>query len=303
MKGKTVAITRSARDAREFSELARAAGAEPLPLPTIKLVARGGIAAEFVKAAEGYDPDHTIFMSSRAVSLLFDAAESEGVRDALRSAVANTSVVAVGPVTRAALSGRGVRTARMPETYSSIGIGELFSRIGGMMALPPPMRENSSRMPETYSSIGIGELFSRIGGGRAIIPRSGASTPFLKELLEKIGVSVKETVLYDVRACPDSPEWSSFRAMLPRGGIDGLVFTSASSVRAFFEIMGRAGGPPGLEKTRVVSIGPFTSSELEKFGVRHSSAGVHTVPGAFEELRRQLCPDSTPPEPPRGNPR
>lgn len=270
MKGKTVAITRSARDAREFSELARAAGAEPLPLPTIKLVARGGIAAEFVKAAEGYDPDHTIFMSSRAVSLLFDAAESEGVRDALRSAVANTSVVAVGPVTRAALSGRGVRTARMPETYSSIGIGELFSRIGG---------------------------------GRAIIPRSGASTPFLKELLEKIGVSVKETVLYDVRACPDSPEWSSFRAMLPRGGIDGLVFTSASSVRAFFEIMGRAGGPPGLEKTRVVSIGPFTSSELEKFGVRHSSAGVHTVPGAFEELRRQLCPDSTPPEPPRGNPR
>ncbi len=270
MKGKTVAITRSARDAREFSELARSAGAEPLPLPTIELAARGGIAAEFVKAAKEYDPDHTVFMSSRAVSLLFEAGEAEGMSGALRAAVTNTSVVAVGPVTRAALSERGVRTARMPETYSSIGIGELFSKMGG---------------------------------GRAIIPRSGASTPFLKELLEKIGVSVKETVLYDVRACADSPEWASFRAMLPRGGIDGLIFTSASSVRAFFEIMGRAGGPPDMEKTRVVSIGPFTSAELDRFGVSHSSADVHTVPGAFEEIRRRLCPDSTPPEPARGSTR
>ena len=255
MKGKTVAITRSARDAREFAELARAAGAEPLPLPTIELVARGGIAAEFVDAAKDYDPDYTVFMSSRAVSLLFEAAESEALQDRLRGAVTSTAVVAVGPATRAALSERGVRTAHMPGTYSSIGIGELFSRIGG---------------------------------GRAIIPRSGASTPFLKELLEKIGISVKETVLYDVRACADSPEWASFRAMLPRGGIDGLIFTSASSVRAFFEIMGRGGGAPGLENTRVVSIGPFTSAELEKFGVEHAAADVHTVPGAFEAVRRML---------------
>ena len=255
MKGRTVAITRAARDAREFVELARRAGAEPLPLPTIQLRAREGIAGEFVRAAQEYDPDHTVFMSSRAVSLLFEAAESESVPDQLRMAVANTSVVAVGPVTRAALKERGIRTAHMPQTYSSVGIGELFSRIGG---------------------------------GRALVPRSGASTPFLRELLEKMGVSVRELVLYDVRACPDSPEWASFRAMLPRGGIDGLIFTSASSVRAFFEIMERSGQRPEMGRTRVVSIGPFTSAELERFGVRHAVAEVHTVPGALEAMRREL---------------
>lgn len=255
MKGKTVAITRSARDAREFVELAREAGAEPLPLPTIELRARPGIAGRFLRAAAEYDPDYTVFMSSRAVALLFEDAEAESASDKLAMAVANTTVVAVGPVTRAALEERGVR---------------------------------ASRVPTTYSSVGVGELFSRMDRGRVLIPRSGASTPFLKELLEKIGDSVMEQVLYDVRACPDSPEWASFRAMLPRGGIDGLVFTSASSVRAFFEIMGRSGGRPELGGTSVVSIGPFTSAELEKFGVKHSVAGTHTVPGAFEAVRRAL---------------
>lgn len=255
VRGRTVAITRAARDAREFVRLAREAGAEPLPLPTIELRARAGIAGEFMRAAQEYDPDYTVFMSSRAVSLLFDAAESESLHDRLRMAVANTSVVAVGPVTRAALKERGIRAAHMPGTYSSVGIGELFSRIGG---------------------------------GRVLVPRSGASTPFLRELLEKIGVSVRELVLYDVRACPDSPEWASFRAMLPNGGIDGIIFTSASSVRAFFEIMGRSGGSAGTGRASVVSIGPFTSAELDRFGVSHTVAEVHTVPGALDAMRRAL---------------
>lgn len=255
MKGKTVAITRAPRDAREFVELARDAGAEPLPLPTIELRAREGIAGEFLASVKEYDPDYTVFMSSRAVSLLFESAESAQVSAELGMAVANTSVVAVGPVTRAALKEHGIRAAHMPDAYSSVGVGELFSKLGR---------------------------------GRVLIPRSGASTPFLKDLLEKIGASVRELVLYDVRACPDSPEWTSFRAMLPRGGIDGVIFTSASSVRAFFEIMGRAGGRPQIERARVVSIGPFTSAELEKFGVKHSVAETHTVPGAFEAMRRAL---------------
>lgn len=255
MKGKTVAITRAPRDAREFVELAREAGAEPLPLPTIELHAREKIAGEFLTSVKEYDPDYTVFMSSRAVSLLFESAEAAHVLAELSMAIANTSVVAVGPVTRAALEKRDIRTAHMPDTYSSVGVGELFSKLGG---------------------------------GRVLIPRSGASTPFLKELLEKIGASVKELVLYDVRACQDSPEWASFRAMLPRGGIDGVIFTSASSVRAFFEIMGRTGGRPQIERARVVSIGPFTSAELEKFGVEHSVAQTHTVPGAFDAMRRAL---------------
>ena len=43
-----------------------------------------------------------------------------------------------------------------------------------------------------------------------------------------------------------------------------------------------------LEKLSVVSIGPFTSDELKKFKVKNSVAEVHTVAGAFDEMKITL---------------
>ena len=94
-------------------------------------------------------------------------------------------------------------------------------------------------MPERHSSVGVGEVFTRLNavGKTAIIPRSGASTPFLKNLLEKIGINVLELHLYDVCAFRDTSQWNEFRSLFSQNSVDGIIFTSASSVRAFFEIM------------------------------------------------------------------
>jgi uroporphyrinogen-III synthase len=40
-----------------------------------------------------------------------------------------------------------------------------------------------------------------------------------------------------------------------------------------------------LQKTKIVSIGPFTSEELNKLDLQNTVADVHTVPGAFETLK------------------
>lgn len=264
LEGRTVAITRSREDAAEFIGLAEREGAVPLPLPTIELVGRGpGIVGEFLDAAARHDPDHTVFMSSKAVRLLFGAARGCGRLGELRMAVANTGVMSVGPKTTEALAAEGVRANHQP--------------------------------PETFSSVGVGEEFTRIraAGTRALIPRSGASTPFLRELLEKIGMEVFELHLYDVCAFRDTSQWNGFREAFAHGAVDGIVFTSASSVRAFFEIMSadhpadRLAGMLGGIQT--VSIGPFTSDELRRFGVGGPVAPVHTVAGAFEAVRSALA--------------
>lgn len=262
LDGKTIAITRSKDDAAEFIALAEQNKATPIPLPTIELVSKGEkIVDEFIESIANYNPDYSVFMSSKAVRLLFDTAKQVGKLEKLRLAVANTIVVSVGPKTTIALEDEGIKVNHQPSTYSSVGVGEEFTKIHAV-------------------------------GKKVIVPRSGASTPFLKELLNKIGINVLEIHLYDVCAFRDTTQWNEFRELFSQGKIDGIVFTSASSVRGFFEIMGKDYDMSKLleilEKLSVIAIGPFTADELKKFNVKNTVAQVHTVLGSFDTLKKYL---------------
>jgi len=76
MQGKVVAITRSKEDSEEFTKLVSKAKAKAISLPTIELVSKGKeMVDEFLDAVKKDDPDYSIFMSSKAVKLLFDTAK------------------------------------------------------------------------------------------------------------------------------------------------------------------------------------------------------------------------------------
>lgn len=264
LEGKVIAITRSKDDASEFIELARQNKATPMPLPTIELVSKGEkIVEEFLESTKSYNPDYSVFMSSKAVKLLFDTAKQSGKLHELQLSIANTSVMSVGPKTTTALENEGIKVNHQPEnTFSSVGVGEEFTKINAV-------------------------------GKKAIVPRSGASTPFLKELLNKIGIDVMEVHLYDVCAFRDTSQWNEFRELFSQNKVSGVLFTSASSVRGFFEIMSKDYEKEplleGLSKLSVVSIGPFTSDELKKLGVKNTVAEVHTVAGAFDAMKDTLA--------------
>ncbi len=263
LDGKTIAITRSPDDSYEFIELARQNNAKPIPLPTIELVSKGEkIVDEFLDSLRNYDPDYSVFMSSKAVKLLFDTARKLSKIDELKLAVANTMVMSVGPKTTTALENEGIKVNHQPDTYSSVGVGELFTKLNAV-------------------------------GKKVIVPRSGASTPFLKELLNKIGLDVFEIHLYDVCAFRDTTKWNEFRELFSKNKVDGIIFTSASSVRAFFEIMQKDYQESGLlnniSKLLVVAIGPFTADELKKFNVQNTVSQVHTVAGAFDTIKNLLA--------------
>lgn len=258
--GKTIAITRSKQESQEFVELMTTNEAKPITLPTIELVSKGDkIVTTFLESVNDFNPDYSVFMSSKAVKLLFETARRLSMLDDLRLAVANTCVVAVGPKTKSSLEQEKIKVNHVPQKrFSSVGVGEIFTRIGAM-------------------------------GKRVIVPRSGASTPFLKDLLSKIGLEVKEIHLYDVRPSTDTSQWTEFRQLFSKSMVDGIIFTSASSVRAFFEIMSNEYNKEELkeqlEKIQVVSIGPFTANELEKFNVKSITSDTHTVGGAFDTMK------------------
>ncbi len=259
IQGKTIAITRTKEDSEEFIQLASKENAIPIPLPTIELVSKGEkIVDDFLDSIKEFNPDYSVFMSSKAVKLLFDVAKNNSKHHELQLAVANTMVVAVGPKTKAALESEGIKVAHMPNRYSSVGVGEVFTRLNAV-------------------------------GKKVIVPRSGASTEFLAKLLEKIGLVVKENYLYDVQAFSDTTQWKEFQELLSKNKIDGIVYTSVSSVRGFFEIMLQSCEEKDLlkhlEKIQIVAIGPFTAEELRKFNVNTKIADVHTVPGAFEAMK------------------
>ncbi len=256
--GKTIAITRSKEDSEEFIELVSKQNANPITLPTIQLVSKGEkIVDEFLETIENENPDYSVFMSSKAVTLLIESAKNISKFEKLQLAIANTIVIAVGPKTKDALEKENIKVAHMPQRYSSVGVGEVLTKLNAV-------------------------------GKKAIIPRSGASTPFLKNLLEKIGINVVELYLYDVCAFQDPTEWNNFRQMFSEKKIDGIIFTSASSVRAFFEIMVNDYSQENLiqllHETKVIAIGPFTADELKKFCVQNIIADVHTVKGSVDAI-------------------
>ena len=146
LDGKTIAITRSKDDASEFIESAEKNNARPLPLPTIELVSKGEkIVDEFLESIKEYDPDYSVFMSSKAVKLLYNNAKKVSQLEKLQLAVANTMVMSVGPKTTLALENEGIKVNYQPTTYSSVGVGEEFTKIHAV-------------------------------GKKVIVPRSGASS-------------------------------------------------------------------------------------------------------------------------------
>ncbi|TRZ79653.1 MAG: uroporphyrinogen-III synthase [Nitrosopumilales archaeon] len=263
IQGKVIAITRSKEDSEEFTKLISDAKAKAISLPTIELVSKGdGMVDEFLDAVKTDDPDYSVFMSSKAVKLLFDTAKKISKYEKLQLAVANTTVIAVGPKTKSALELEGIRISHVPDRFSSVGVGEVFTTLNAE-------------------------------GKKAIVPRSGTSTPFLAQLLEKIGLEVKEVYLYDVKSSSALSYWTEFKELFSQNKVDGIIFTSASSVRAFFDIMladyDEKTLKQNLEKTTIVAIGPFTADELKKFEIKPIIADVHTVSGAVESIKNYFC--------------
>jgi len=253
MENKIIAITRHEYDAREFSQLVSRHGGRTIALPTLELVPKGPAPAELLlKKLKRKKYDYCAFMSAQAANILINIA-GKRVATALRS----TMVIAVGPKTKQVLRQIGVKVRLMPTNFSSQGLADLLS------AMDPK-------------------------GKRIIIPRSGAANKTAAKLLEDLGMVVEEVPLYTVRSGAVTFAWKEFSDLLWQKKVSAVVFTSASSVNSFFEILAKvsAATPQLDDVTKVVSIGPFTTKELEKRKVKCFESEEHTIMGTLDLVMR-----------------
>jgi uroporphyrinogen-III synthase len=119
----------------------------------------------------------------------------------------STYVVAIGPATRTALLKEQLRVDLMPSEYSSRGIIQKLSNIAG-------------------KSIWV--LRSAYGSSELI------------EGLQNGGADVKELVLYTLKKRCGPPQ-REFIKEVTEGDVAGVLFTSAMTVRAFFDCADRIG--------------------------------------------------------------
>lgn len=224
--GRRVLVTRSAEQAGELAMALSAAGATPVILPMIRLVAAPD-PADLDAALSRIDRyDALIFTSANAVRFTASRARVRGVSLGELSA----KVFCVGPRSALAAQEAGMHAQPLPEgRFDAEGVLEEVRRV-------LPAR-----------------------GRRFLIPRSAAAREVLPEGLRADGASVDAVVAY--QNLPADVDAASLRSRLVRGELDVLSFASPSTVRRFSELLD-ADSRDAARQCVVAAIGPVTADAL-----------------------------------------
>jgi uroporphyrinogen III methyltransferase/synthase len=246
--GKTIVTTRDQAGNAEFAGKILDRGGCPVEFSTIaiKPLTDGN---EFLKAMSHLaDYDWVIFTSPNGIRVFFDAMAALG-KDA--RVFASNKLATLGVKTAAALAERGLRADFVPTVFTGRELGwQLVAS-------------------------------TNLNGKKVLSLRSDLATNDLVDVLEKGGATVHDVGLYT--AVPRTGDADALRKQIEDGGIDWLTFASPSAVRNFFDAI--APETVNGSRTRVASIGPVTSEQLKKLGVRIDlTAAEYTTDGLLDAI-------------------
>ncbi len=152
---------------------------------------------------------------------------------------------AIGPATADALARSGVHTAWIPSRFTSAALAEEI-----------PVRP-----------------------GERVLRMRAAAAAEIATVLRARGAGVDEVVLY--RTIEGPPEAVAPFADAWRRGVDGVILTSASTVRGFLRLAELAGVQRDARTTPMVAIGPVTAEAavlagliVEVVATEHSAEGI-----------------------------
>jgi len=229
--GRRVLVTRAAEQAQELASALREAGAEPLCVPMIRIVAPDDFAEVDAALERLADYDVLLFTSANAVRHL--AARAAQRRRSL--AEFSGRVVCVGPRSAEAAVREGLPVHVLP--------GERYDAEGLLATLC-----------EQLTLRGLGFLLPRADRAREVLP----------EGLRAAGARVDSVTVY--RTLPSEVDGSALRRQLVAGELDVLTFTSPSTVRHFVALL----DPPAraaAARCQLAAIGPVTAEALRREGL------------------------------------
>jgi uroporphyrinogen-III synthase len=255
LMGKRVLVTRAEEQAEALANRLKILGAEVVKLPLIRIEPSEDetlLDAAIEKALAG-NYDWIVFTSVHGVRTFFERVRHKGA-DSQRLRSAKFAVI--GPATGKALEDFGFTPDAMPDRYTNEGLAEMFERLLGKAEREKPLRF----------------LLWRAKGAREI----------LAQKLRELGAIVEEVHAYRTVAnrLPDE----QLNDLL-RQKIDIVTFTSPSTVRAFFEVLGNERAKETLDGAVVAAIGPVTKQACREFGIEPQIvASVHTVEGLVDAI-------------------
>ncbi len=228
--GRRVLVTRSEEQAGALMEALRGAGAEPVALPLLRIVACEDT-RDLDRALGGLaGTDVLLFTSANAVRLFAERAAARGVglaREGLR-------IACVGPATAVAAG-----PARHSGHRVAVGAVDSQGQLGARRR-------------------------RRWAGRRGLLPRAASARDVRPEGLRARGASVDVVDLYRPDPAPVDPGW--LRAELAAGRLDALTFTSPSTVRHFCALLD-APARAAAQRAVVAAIGPVTAAALREAGL------------------------------------
>jgi uroporphyrinogen III methyltransferase / synthase len=252
--GKRVVLTRAQEQAREFSQLLAAYGAEPVEVPTIQIVPTASWQAidDAIISLSSYH--WLIFTSVNGVRPFMDRLHAAG-KDA--RALANLRLCAIGPRTAQELGTYGLTPDLIPTEFQAEGVIAALSHVG-------------------------------IHGVRILVPRAEVAREILPDQLRELGAIVEVIPVY--RTIAPAMDVTSLTEQLQNGQVAVVTFTSSSTVRNFVELLG---GPdkvrPLLAGTVVACIGPITARTAEEYGMTVTvMPPENTVPALAEAIVRHF---------------
>ena len=232
LAGRRLVVTRPRAQSAELIDILTDAGAEVIAAPAIRIESLAGTPEMRQLAARLGDVDWVVFTSAAGVDALFTAITASG-RDA--RALGGVHVAAIGPATAARLRCHGVVADVVPPRYTSESLAGALAATG------------------------------KIAGRRVAWPRADIAPVALGERLRQAGGNVIETVAYRTIFEPALPD--GLADQLAAGGLDLVLFTSASTVRGFAQALPPEGRTACLAAVRAASIGPETSRALREAGI------------------------------------
>jgi len=245
---RTIVTTRDAVGNAEFAKKILDRGGNPVAFSTIAIqpLTDGN---EFLRVLTHLgDYDWVIFTSPNGVRVFFEAMAALG-KDA--RVFASNRLAALGVKTAAALAQYGIKADFVPTVFTGRELGRQLVAI------------------------------ANLNGKKVLSLRSELATNDLVEVLETGGAIVQDVPLYT--AVPQTGDVEALRRQIEGGRIDWLTFASPSAARNFFDAI-----PPeavNASRAKVASIGPVTSEQLNKLGVRVDlTAAEYTTEGLLDAI-------------------
>ena len=239
------------RRATELAKLVGTYGGEPVVAPAMREVPleSNKEALVFAKALFAGEFDMVIFLTGVGTRALLSVVETAYKREEYIAALQRVKVVARGPKPVAALRELGITpaiTAPEPNTWREL-----------LLAL---------------DEAGASREESRVRGARVAVQEYGVSNPELLSGLRERGASVTRVPVYQWALPEDCAPLQAAVKSLVAGEIDVVLFTTGVQVTHLFQIAAEMKMEEtmrlGLGRAIVASIGPTTSEELQRHGIR-----------------------------------